>query len=165
VRQYEAIINAQPTLLPPYMLLGILYTTQADYQTANAYFQRALELNPKFALAANNLAWNYAEHGGNIDIALSLAQTAKEQLPDDPHITDTLGWIYYKKGAYRQAIAQLEESIARLPDDSVVHYHLGMAYYKKGDATRAKQALQQALRLYPDFPGAQEARDVLASLQ
>ena len=33
----------------------------------------------------------------DVDAALPLAETAKEALPDDPSVSDTLGWIYYKK--------------------------------------------------------------------
>jgi tetratricopeptide (TPR) repeat protein len=147
------------------VLLGILHTLQKEYPTANGYFQKALEISPTFAPAANNLAWNYAEHGGNIDVALSLAQTAKAQSPDDPTVADTLGWIYYKKHAYDYAIKQLEESIKRMPDNPMMHYHLGMALYKKGEAPSARQALQRALQLQKDFPGAEEAKQVLAELR
>ena len=56
-----------------------------------------LEIRKDFAPAANNVAWVLAEHGGNIDEALNWAQVAKEKMPQDPSIMDTLGWIYYKK--------------------------------------------------------------------
>ena len=97
IRQYEAVIKANPTVLPPYMLLGVIYDLQGKHPKANEYYQQVLKINPRFGPAANNLAWNYAEHNGNIDVALSLAQTAKEQLPDAPAVSDTLGWIYYKE--------------------------------------------------------------------
>jgi tetratricopeptide (TPR) repeat protein len=90
VQQYETVLKTNPNLLPPYMLLGMLHDLQNKPQQAMAYYEKALTLNPRFAPAANNLAWNYAEHGGNIDRALSLAQTAREQLPHDPSIADTL---------------------------------------------------------------------------
>jgi tetratricopeptide (TPR) repeat protein len=147
------------------MLLGVIYDLQGKYQKANERYQQALKLNPRFGPAANNLAWNYAEHGGNIDVALSLAQTAKEQLPDTPAVSDTLGWIYYKKNVYLQAISLLAESAEKLSDNPVIHYHLGMAYYKKGDANRAKEALTHALRLSQSFSGAQEAKEALSTLQ
>ena len=110
---------------------------------------------------------SFANYGANCEtehLALSLAQTAKEQHPDNPNIADTLGWIYYKKTAYGLAIAQLEDSREKMPQNPEVHYHLGMAYYKNGDPERAKQALQQALQLRQDFPGAEEARAVLERL-
>ena len=49
-------------------------------------------------VAANNLAWMFAETGENLDMALQLAQAATRRVPEQPEIQDTLGWIYYKKG-------------------------------------------------------------------
>jgi tetratricopeptide (TPR) repeat protein len=147
------------------MLLGTLYDTQGKPQKANEYYEKALKINPKFATAANNLAWNYVEHGKNIDAALALAQTAKEQMPDNPQVMDTLGWIYYKKKAYLQAIDQLRGSAEKMTDNPVVRYHLGMAYYKYGNTRLAEKELQQALQLSRDFPGAQEAQEALLAIQ
>jgi Tfp pilus assembly protein PilF len=39
-----------------------------------------------------------------------------------------------------------------------------MAYYKKGDTARAHEQLEKALSLKPDFPGAEEAKRILAEL-
>ena len=123
-----------------------------------------LDINPDVAAAANNLAWNYAEHGGNLDVALTLAQKAKEASPDDPRIADTLGWIYYKKQLYVKAISELKDSAEQLPHDPVVHYQLGMAYFQNGDQAQAKVALQRALKLQGNFDGAEQAKQILASL-
>ena len=54
--------------------------------------------------------------GENIDEALNLAQKAKEQVPDDPHISDTLGWIYYKKNVPSRAIVYLKEANEKVPN-------------------------------------------------
>ena len=67
-----------------------------------------LAASPRAIVAANNLAWLYAENGGNLDVALSLAQTASQQAPDDPKVNDTLGWIFYKKSLAGQAVAALQ---------------------------------------------------------
>jgi uncharacterized protein HemY len=99
-----------------------------------------------------------------MDRAFSLAQTAREQLPHDPSIADTLGWLYYKKELYRQALPLFKESAEKLAEKPVVHYHLGMAYSKVGDTNLAKGALQRALQLRKDFPGAEEAQQILAQL-
>jgi tetratricopeptide (TPR) repeat protein len=96
--------------------------------------------------------------------ALELAQLAKEVAPDEPHVSDTLGWILYRRGVYQRALALLKESAAKLPDSPAVHYHLGMAHYKLGSRAEAKQALSRALNLGPAFPGIDEAKRALATL-
>jgi tetratricopeptide (TPR) repeat protein len=116
-------------------------------------------------VAANNLAWMTAETGGNLDVALQLAQTATRRLPDHPAVQDTLGWIYYKKGLATLAVPPFEKSIEKDPKDPVYYYHLGLAYARSGDSPKARQALQQALKMAPNFRGAADARQVLASLK
>jgi len=147
------------------MGLGIIYDTQKKYDKAKEQYQKALKINPKFVPAANNLAYLYAEKGENIDEALNLAQSAKEQFPDDPHISDTLGWIYYKKNVFTLAITYLKEASGKIPDQSMMRYHLGMAYYKNGDKELAKIELRKALELDPKFSGAEDAKDTLARLR
>ena len=104
------------------------------------------------------------QQGGNLDVALSYAQTAREQQPDDPHIADTLGWIYYKKNAYLLAVSLLKEATEKLPNDPVVQFHYGMAQYKNGDKAGAKKALQTSLKLSKDFSGSDEAQKTLNGL-
>jgi len=125
---------------------------------------KALKINPKFPPAANNLAYLYVEKGESLDESLSLAQSAKEQLPDDPHISDTLGWVYYKKNIYSRAITYLQEARERVPNNASIHYHLGMAYSKGGDKAMANKELKQALELDPKFSGAEEAKTTLQGL-
>jgi tetratricopeptide (TPR) repeat protein len=105
------------------------------------------------------------EHGGNVDEALALAQSAKAQFPDDPYISDTLGWTYYKKNIFSRAIVYLRESNEKIPNHPVIHYHLGMAYYKKGDGENAKRELKKAIDLDSKFQGVEEARAALKTLK
>jgi tetratricopeptide (TPR) repeat protein len=112
------------------------------------------------------LAWNYAEHGGNLDVALGLAQKAREANPGDPDIADTLGWIYFKKGAFESALHLFIEANEKLKDSSpTLLYHLGMAYRKIGNDTSAKEVLSKALVAGKSFPESAEAQRVLDELQ
>jgi tetratricopeptide (TPR) repeat protein len=123
-----------------------------------------LKINPKTPVAANNMAWILAESGGDLNEALKLAQTAAEGIPDAPAIQDTLGWIYYKRGAYKSAIASLNDCVRKDPGNATAQYHLGMAYMKNGENAKAKASLSEALRINPSFPGAVEAKQALAKL-
>jgi tetratricopeptide (TPR) repeat protein len=161
--QLQAAIEVDPYQASPHMMLGMVHDQRGDHEQARAAYEKALEINPNVAAAANNLAWNYAEHGGNLDVALTFAQKAKQASPDDPRIADTLGWIYYKKQLYAKAISELKDSAERLPNDPMVHYHLGMAYFQNGDQAQAKVALQRALELKSNFDGADQAKQILTS--
>ena len=97
-----AVSPKDPRLL---MLCGMIYDQKGDVPKAEEAYQQVLDVNPRFAAAANNLAWLLSEHGGDPEKALALAQTAKEESPDNPQISDTLGWILYKRGVYQRASA------------------------------------------------------------
>jgi tetratricopeptide (TPR) repeat protein len=164
LREYETVLTKDPKVLQAHMLLGIIHESRKEYDKAKERYEATLKLNPKFAPAANNLAWILADQGGNLDVALGYAQTAREQKPEDPYIADTLGWIYYKKNAYLLAVALLKEAAEKLPNQPVVQFHYGMAQHKNGDDAQAKKALQAALKLSQDFAGVEEARKTIEAL-
>jgi tetratricopeptide (TPR) repeat protein len=164
IKEYEAALAKNPKLLSAYALLGMIHEQRKEYDKAKSRYQEALKLNAKFAPAANNLAWILSENGGNVDEALGYAQMAKEQQPDDPHIADTLGWLYYKKNVYLRSVTLLKEAAEKLPDNPVVLYHYGMAQYRNGDKTSAKKTLETSLKLNTNYTGAADARAVLKQL-
>jgi Flp pilus assembly protein TadD len=147
------------------MLVAMMYERKGNIPKAQEAYEKTLALDPRFSLAANNLAYLYLEHGGDKEKALQLAQQAKEVTPDDPRISDTLGWILYKRGVYQQALGLLKESAAKLPDNPTVQYHLGLASLKVGDKEGARKALTTAVSSPGTFPGKEEARTALADLK
>jgi Flp pilus assembly protein TadD len=161
---YAEALRIQPNYAQAHSNLGTLFIKQEKYQEAIDQYKEALRINPKIAPAANNLAYLYSERGENLDEALTLAKSAKEQFPDDPNFSDTLGWIYYKKNIFTQAIAYLKEANEKIAGNPTVRYHLGMAYFKNGNEEDAKRELKEALELDQKFPGAEEAKEVLKGL-
>lgn len=146
------------------MRAGMLFEKVGRWDEARKVYERALQIDKTNAIAKNNLAWLFAEHDGNIDVALGLAQQAKEALGDDPQVTHTIGWIYYKKGIYQTALTYLKASAQGNPKNALLQYQLGLAYAKAGSPLEARQALRNALALDPNFSGATAARKALAEL-
>jgi tetratricopeptide (TPR) repeat protein len=147
-----------------FLVAGTLYERKGNIPEAQDAYEKALAVNPGLAMAANNLAYLLSEHGGDADRALALARTAKRAAPADPHVSDTLGWILYKRGSYQEALPLLRQSAATLREP-VVQYHLGMAAFKAGDQSTAREALTQALRSPASFPGRAEAERILSELK
>ena len=163
-KEYETVLQKEPKQIQAHMMLGIIHEGRKEYDKAQGHYEVILTVSPQFAPAANNLAWILVDHGGNIDVALSYAQMARERQPDDPNIADTLGWIYYKKNANLLAVSLLKEAVDKLPNEPVVHYHYGMAQKKSADVAGAKKTLQTALKLSPNFLGSEDARKALEGL-
>jgi tetratricopeptide (TPR) repeat protein len=164
IAQYETVLSKNPQQAGPHMLLGTIYDMQRKFDLSEKHYRRALEISPDFAPAANNLAYLMASEGKNLDEALGFAQRAKEKLPDDPSIMDTLGWVYYQKGLYDSAIREFSDSLEKMPDNATLHYHLGLAYFKKDKKELAKAQLDKALQLNPKFDGAEDAQKLLSEL-
>jgi tetratricopeptide (TPR) repeat protein len=164
---FQQSIKDNPREVPFYVLSGELYEKKKDWEKAKAMYQQALGIVPDHPLASNNLAYVILEQGGNVDVAMGLAQTARRGMPDSPNAADTLGWAYYQKGIYQSAISQFQEAL-RLsekhgaPDDADLHYHLGLAYQKTKQTALARQQLEKALKLSPDNA---EARKALSDLR
>jgi len=60
------------------MLLGIIHDRQKEYEKAQGHYQEILKINPRFASAANNLAWILVEQGATSIPRSPIAQTARE---------------------------------------------------------------------------------------
>ncbi len=157
----------------PFILIGMVEDSRKKYTESTDAYKRALTINAENVFAANNLAWNYAEHGtGNLDEGVRLAQGVVQKFPDEPGYADTLGWVYYKKGLHAAAVEQLQKAIkqttARGADSALYRYHLGLSLAALGRKPEARQQLQQAVnmtkgnKLSPENEA--EARKALAAL-
>jgi tetratricopeptide (TPR) repeat protein len=157
----------QPELLEE---LGDLYQSRAEWAQAEGAYRSTLALIPGNPGASEGLAHAMLESGGNLDDILTLAQTAAGGMPDSPAVFDTLGWTYYRKGAYQLALQNLEEALRlqtefKVPDNPDIHFHLGFAYEKTGQTTLARQNFEHILKEDPGYPGAAEVRKQLAALK
>ena len=159
---YLQSMKDNPREVTFYILSGELYEAKKDWNQAKAMYQQALGISPDHPLASNNLAYVILEQGGNVDVAMGMAQTARRGMPDSPAAADTLGWAYYQKGIYQSAINQFQEAL-RLgekrgePDDADLHYHLGLAYQKTNQTALARQQLEKAVKIRPDYADARKA--------
>ena len=115
--------------------------------------------------SSNLLAFLLAESGDSLDEALTLAQRARQLMPDLTEVSDTLGWIYLKKGLADNAIAAFDEIVRQQPERSTYHYHLGMALAQKGDRFAAAAQLKEALKLNPSVEEAGKIRELLDRIE
>jgi Flp pilus assembly protein TadD len=141
--------------------LGMLEESRGNAAKAQELYQKILSLQPNDPIASNNLAFSMLENGGNLDMALSLAQTARRALPDAPAIADALTWAYYRKGNYGLAIPLLEDALHKAPQNANFHYHLGLVFQQSGDKAKAKAQFEKVLELDPKYNKANRIRQAL----
>lgn len=162
IATYQNWSQQNPKDVRPYVLMGLVYESKNDWQNAQLMYQKAMDVAPDHPVAANNLAYLLLQHGGNADVALSLAQTARRGMPESPNTADTLACAYIQKGAYGSAIDLLQEALKRVPKNATYEYHLGIAYGKQKQTANARLHLQRALQLDPKFAEADAARRLLS---
>lgn len=80
----------------------------------------------------------------NVDEAYNQVPKARDLLPTDPAIADTLGWINYKRGDYLLALRLINESVSKFRQNPEIKYHLGKthaALNNDDEADEAKKSL------------------------
>jgi len=166
----QQAIKDNPRYAELYLQLGNLLESRLNWKGAESAFQNALAIDSQDPVASNELARAMLHAGGDSDVALSLAQTALRGLPKSPAVSDTLGWIYYQKGAFALANNYLEQALRleeqnHLPDNPDIRYHLGMAYVKTRRLALAKEQFERVLKTNPDYQGAAEIKQELIGLK
>lgn len=125
--------------------LGVLYDKLGNREASIQEMKKVIALDPKNAGALNYLGYTYAEMGIELDQAEALAHSAMESQPDDGYITDTLGWVYYKKGLFEKAVSVLEKAVSLEPQDPIILEHLGDAYQKVGNKEKAIECYRRSI--------------------
>ena len=164
ISNYKRAIEVAPNIVQLYVTLGSLYEKQGNWQAAQPVYQKALAIDPDNPFAANNLAYILLEHGGSVNVALTLAQTARRGLPNLANSADTLAWAYFHNGAFSVAAPLLEDAVKKAPGNSSYRYHLGLTYQNLNDSNRARAELEKAIGIDPKSPIAEEARRALSRL-
>jgi tetratricopeptide (TPR) repeat protein len=152
IGEYKKITERRPDDFVAFRNIGLIEAGRNNLDVAAEYYRRVLSIRPDEPVAANNLAALYGDHGqGNPEEAMRLSQDVVRRFPNEPGFADTLGWVYYRRGLYRESVEQLkravEGAVKRGGDNSLYRYHLGAALAKNGDKAGARRELQKSLEL------------------
>jgi Flp pilus assembly protein TadD len=161
IQHFRKVKELNPNNPEAAVWLALLLHQTGRQAEAKAQYEQILRLEPDNPIALNNLAYVLAEQGGDLDVALTYAQRAKQKLPQSSDVADTLGWIYIKKNLTANAVDIYNDLVAKQPGNATFRLHLGMALFQKGDKPRAKQELETALRSKPSSVDADKIKELL----
>jgi tetratricopeptide (TPR) repeat protein len=119
------------------------------FEQAEALLRELIERNPRFHHAYNALGYSLAERNERLDEARALIVKALEMAPEDPFITDSLGWVEFRRGRLPEAQAILRRAFETRPDAEIAA-HLGEVLWVMGEKEKALQVWRQGLRLADD---------------
>nr|WP_302477359.1 tetratricopeptide repeat protein [Sphingomonas sp. ID1715] len=127
-----------------WMLKGGAHERAGDWAAAKPALEKAVALSPLQPVALNYLGYAQLERRENVKSAMALIERASQLKPDDPAITDSLGWAHYLIGDVSRAIPALERAVQAQPSDPTINEHLGDAYWAAGRKYEARYAWRAA---------------------
>ncbi len=162
----SAITEKNPKSIPGKMCIAALNQEDGSPEEAIKQYKEILEIKGDYAPAANNVAWLLASQpDGDLGQALMFAMTAKQALPDDPSVADTLGWVHYKRGSFALAISQFEFALQIKESNPTFTYHLALAQSGNDQKQDAFQTLDKLLASKVEFADRKKAEELLAELK
>lgn len=141
-------------------------------QEAIEYLNKALELDPDFALAYAGLGEAYLQrvhrHGSAMTWLDSSVEMAEKAIALNPNLAEahsTLSLVYYLKSWFSQALLQDRKAVAINPNLPSAIYGLGYDYLVLGDLAETLRWLRKAVKLDPrDAENHQQIGQILMTL-
>jgi tetratricopeptide (TPR) repeat protein len=112
---------------------------------------------------ANFYGYLLAEKGERLDLAETLLGKALGREPENGYFLDSLGWIRFKQGQYREALAIFLKAADRAGGDAVIWEHLGDTLLRLNEPAKALEAYEKSLAIDPDGKGVGEKARKLRS--
>src|SRR6188472_2469252 len=137
--------------------LSCSYEDPAKLKQSEQLYQRAVDLDPKFALALARYSQleSWMVHDGDRSLerrnkARSLAERALQLQPDLPEAHLALGFSYYwGDNDYDAALKEFEIAQRTLPNESEVYLALGAIQRRQGKWAESTANLEKAASLNP----------------
>lgn len=153
-----------PAEVDPVVRLAMAYEKSGKKDMVKPLYDKILQLQPDNYIALNNVAYMLVESGGDINLALTYVQKARQQEPNNPDIADTLGWIYLKKNQPDDAIKIFRNLLEKKPESVLWRYHIAEAFFQKGDKLQARKELEQAIKNKPSADEKQKIERLMSRL-
>ena len=119
-----------------------------DWSGGEREFQRAIALNPDYAIAHLWYGWTLA-NTGRVEESIAEVKRALELDPLSLNINWFLGVVYYFARQYDQAIEQYRKTLELDPNFFLPHTFLGLAYVQKSMYKEGIAELEKAVAISP----------------
>jgi len=135
------------------------------WEDAQAYYRKALSMDPGLAAAHTNLG-QLAYRRGDTDAARTAFEAALALDPDQPEARFNLANLILEGGDLELAVAELRRVLQTAPDFADAHYNLAVALERLGGRSQARAHLERYLGLDGDAatPWATQARVLMDRL-
>lgn len=108
--------------------------------------RRIIAEKPQYHHAYNALGYSFADRSVRLGEARQLILKALEFAPDDPFISDSLGWVEFREGNKPEALRVLQQAYRTRPDAEIAA-HLGEVLWSMGQREQALSVWREGLQL------------------
>lgn len=131
------------------------YTQLADahhrlenHKKSDAYFDKALELNPQNASALNNYSYYLSLREESLEKALVMTKKSNMISPENATFLDTWAWVLFQNQKYPEALSKMERvlQIIKIPNGEILE-HYGEILIKNNKNSEAVIQFQKAKNL------------------
>ncbi len=134
-----------------YFQLGAVYERNKNYEEAEKYFKKSLELSPDYSEALNYLGYMWADRGEHLEEARQMIEKAVKQEPENAAFLDSLGWVLYKLNRPREALDWLLKAVKNVDEpDATLFDHLGDIYRALQQPDKAREAWRKSVAIEPN---------------
>jgi tetratricopeptide (TPR) repeat protein len=144
-------LNTEPSSAVGYDLLGIASDGLGRHSEAEKFFRQALQLNPNFVAAHNDLA-RCLYLRGMVDPAIQEFERALLLDPRNITANFNMGLIARDRKRYVESVRYLEIARHLLPSDVAMLLALTDVYFRAGQAEKATSLSRELMQLRPGDP-------------
>ncbi len=156
-KQYlDQAIEIHPYYKNAYLLHGNASFYLQEFEDAISSYEKALQIDPEFSDALNNLQVVYRDAGrffgekqGNLDKAIRYLNRSYEMKANDFETLRLLGVAHGINQDHQNAIKYFQLAVKANPNDAQSYMNLGNAHINAGLKDEAQTYFQQAIKLDP----------------
>ena len=145
----QGLLASDPNNLIAWNNLCVAHTLLQEYIPAMDACNHALQIDPGYQLARNNLKWAQNERQKAVEALAAQEQTAPTDRNSGFYLAEGLSQLHL--GDYDQAIKAWQIALQRDPNNALAANNIGTAYMMKQQPATAITWFQKAIALDPSL--------------
>lgn len=164
IEYFKKAVKAYPKYSEAYLMMGLAYRAQHNYEEAGAALRKCVDINPNSGSAyialgeVQNQKQQYAEAEKSLLKAVALS-------PESPQAHEELARTYWAVQRWQEAEPHASKALTLAPGSPSAHLIMGNIDLRKRDGQAALQQFQEYLRLAPQGELAPSVRDLVGKLE
>ena len=143
------ILNTFPNNERALYSRALAYEKEGNIFNMSRDFDEMIKLNKYNSMALNAYGYSLALHKINLDKSEKLIRKALDIRPGQAAILDSLAWVLYLKGSYKEAAKYSSLAYSKDQDPEIVEHHY-LILLKNGNSNEAKYILERSIQNNPN---------------